>query len=66
MKDGINHIRSGEQYATATQIPTEEAEFAVKKIAAFFNGGKLEKYEIIPVYGVTKENVDKFAPGCSY
>jgi ABC-type sugar transport system substrate-binding protein len=66
MKDGIVHIKSGEQYGTATQIPTEEAETAAKKIAAYFNGEKLKKYEIVPVYGITKENVDQFAAGCSY
>ncbi len=66
MKDGIIHIKSGEQYGTATQIPTEEAEFAAKRIAAYFNGETLKKYEIVPVYGVTKENVDRFAAGCSY
>jgi len=66
MKDGVVHIRSGEQYGTATQIPTEEAETAAKKVAAYFNGQPLKKYEIIPVYGITKDNVDKFAAGCSY
>jgi ribose transport system substrate-binding protein len=66
MKDGIVHIRSGEQYGTATQIPTEEAEYAAKKVTAYFNGGQLKKYDIIPVYGITKDNVDKFAAGCSY
>ena len=66
MKDGVVHIRSGEQYGTATQIPTEEAEYAAKEVTAYFNGGQLKKYDIIPVYGITKENVDKFAAGCSY
>jgi ABC-type sugar transport system substrate-binding protein len=66
MKDGVVHIRSGEQYGTATQIPTEEAEFAAKKLTAFFNGAPLKKYELIPVYGITKANLDKFAAGCSY
>ena len=66
MKDGIIHIRSGQQFGTATQIPTEEAEFAAKKIAGFFNGEKLQKYELVPVYGITKDNVDQFATGCSY
>ena len=66
MKDGIVHIKSGEQYGTATQIPTEEAETAAKKVEAYFNGQSLKKYEIIPVYGITKDNVDKFAAGCSY
>ena len=66
MKDGVVHIRSGEQYGTATQIPTEEAEFAAKEVTGYFNGGQLKKYDIIPVYGITKDNVDKFAAGCSY
>lgn len=66
MKDGIVHIRSGEQYATATQIPTEEAAIAAKKVAAYFNGEKLQKYEIVKSYGITSENVDKFAEACSY
>jgi ABC-type sugar transport system substrate-binding protein len=66
MKDGILHIKSGEQFGTATQIPTEEAEFAAKKIGGYFNGEVLKKYEIVPVYGITKENVDQFAAGCSY
>jgi ribose transport system substrate-binding protein len=66
MKDGIIHIKSGQQYGTATQIPTEEAEYAAKEIGAYFNGGQLKKYDVIPVYGITKDNVDKFAAGCSY
>lgn len=66
MKDGIIHIRSGEQYGTATQIPTEEATYAAKKVIGYFNGGQLKKYDVIPVYGITKDNVDKFAAGCSY
>lgn len=66
MKDGIVHIRSGEQYATATQIPTEEAAYAAKKIAAYFNGEKLQKYEIVKSYGITAENVAKYADACSY
>jgi ABC-type sugar transport system substrate-binding protein len=66
MKDGIVHIKSGEQYGTATQIPTEEAETAANKVATYFSGQSLRKYEIIPVYGITKDNVEQFAAGCSY
>jgi ribose transport system substrate-binding protein len=66
MKDGVLNIRSGKQYATATQIPTEEAEVAAKKVAAHFNGEKMKKYELVPVHGITRENVDRFAAGCSY
>ena len=66
MKDGIIHIKSGQQFGTATQIPTEEAEITAKKVAAYFNGENLKKYEIVDSYGITRENVDKFAAGCSY
>jgi len=66
MKDGILHINSGQQYSTATQIPTEEAEVAAKKVGGYFGGEKLNKYEIVPVYGITKDNVAQFTAGCSY
>jgi ABC-type sugar transport system substrate-binding protein len=66
MKDGVLNIKSGKQYATATQIPTEEAEVAAKKVAGYFSGQKLQKYELVPVHGITRENVDQFAAGCSY
>jgi ribose transport system substrate-binding protein len=66
MKDGILHIKSSQQDGTATQIPTEEAETAAKKIAGHFSGEPLKKYEMVPVFGINKENVDKFATGCSY
>ena len=42
------------------------AETAAKKIVAYFNGEKLKKYEMVPVHGINKENVDQFAAGCSY
>lgn len=66
MKDGILNIKAGKQFATATQIPTEEAEVTAKKVAAHFRGEKLKKYELVPVHGITRENVDQFAAGCSY
>jgi ABC-type sugar transport system substrate-binding protein len=66
MKDGMIHIKSGQQFATATQIPTDEAEFAAQKIAGYFNGGKLQKNELVPVHSITKENMAQFEKGCSY
>ena len=67
MKDGIVHIRSGEQYGTATQIPTEEGDVRGKERSSpISTAAPLKKYDIIPVYGITKNNVDKFAAGCSY
>jgi ABC-type sugar transport system substrate-binding protein len=66
MKDGIINIKAGRQFATATQIPTEEAEVTAKKVAALFNGEKLKKNEMVPVHGISKENVEQFTAGCSY
>lgn len=66
MKDGMINIKSGKQFATATQIPTEEAAAAAKKISAFFSGEQLKKYEIVPVFGISKANLDQFTAGCSY
>ena len=66
MKDGVLNIKSGKQHATATQIPTEEAEVAAKKVAGHFSGQVLKKYELVPVHGITRDNVDQFAAGCSY
>ena len=61
MKDGTN-IRSG-RYWHGTQIPTEEVEVGAEG-RRHFNGEKLKKYEMVPVFGITKENVEKFAAGC--
>ena len=44
----------------------KSAEVTAKKVVAYFNGEKLKKYELVPVYGITKENVGQFATGCSY
>jgi ABC-type sugar transport system substrate-binding protein len=66
MKDGVLHIKSGEQFSTATQIPTEEAEAAAKKTAAYFNGEPIKKSEIIKSYAVTTDTLPRFEAGCSY
>jgi ribose transport system substrate-binding protein len=66
MKDGMVHIKSGQQYATATQIPTEEAEAAARKVVAYFNGEKPAKHELVPVHGITRDNLAQFEAGCSY
>jgi ribose transport system substrate-binding protein len=66
MKDGVVHIKSGEQFSTATQIPTEEAEAAARKTADYFNGEPIKKAEIIRSYAVTTETLPRFEAGCSY
>lgn len=65
-KDGIIHIKNGTQYSTGTQLPSLEAKTTAEKIAAHFNGQKLQKDEYIPLDSITTANVDKFAAACSY
>ena len=66
MKDGIVHIKDGSQYATNTQIPTEEARLAFAKLVEFFDGKTLNRDELVPIHSITKDNVAEFAAGCSY
>jgi ABC-type sugar transport system substrate-binding protein len=66
MSDGIKHINDKTQFATNTQIPTIEGKFAADQVAAYFNGKKLEKIQLVPVEAVTSENVAKYADACSY
>ncbi len=66
MKDGIIHIRAGQQFSTGTQIPTQEAEVTAAKIADYFNGEKLKKYEYIKSDAITGDNVEQFGGPCSY
>ena len=66
MKEGIQHIKDGTQFATNTQIPVEEARIAAQKIADYFDGKTLEKNEYVPISVITRANVDQFAGPCSY
>ncbi len=66
MKDGIIHIKAGQQYSTGTQIPTHEATIAAKKIADYFDGKKMKKYEYVKSYAITRKNVGSYAAACSY
>lgn len=66
MKDGIEHIKAGSQFATNTQIPVEEAKLAAAQVNAFLSGKTLQKQELVPIHTITKANVDEFAAACSY
>jgi len=66
MKDGIIHINADQQYSTGTQVPTQEAAVAAKKIAEYFNGKAMKKYEYVKSYAITRQNVQQFAAACSY
>lgn len=66
MKEGMINIRADRQFGTATQIPTQNAEATARKIAGYFDGKQLKKYEFLKSYGITKENVAKFEKACTF
>jgi ribose transport system substrate-binding protein len=66
LKQGIAGIKAGDQYSTATQIPTRTGNRAAELINDHFNGKTLKKKEILPVETVTKANVDKWEEACTY
>ncbi|MGD0023298.1 MAG: sugar ABC transporter substrate-binding protein [Xanthobacteraceae bacterium] len=66
MKFGIDHIRAGEQYSTATQIPARTGKAAIELIAAYFDGKSVPNQKILPVEAITKDNVDTYAEACTY
>lgn len=66
MKPGIDFIRSGKMFSTATQMPTRSGTRGAEAVAAYFNGEKLDKNIILPMELITRENVDKFAAPCTF
>jgi ribose transport system substrate-binding protein len=66
MKFGIEHIRRGEQYATATQMPTRTGKAAVDLMVDYFNGKTLAKDNILPMEPITKANVEQYAAACTF
>lgn len=66
MKFGVDHIRGGAQYSTATQMPVRTGRAAVATVASFFEGKQVPKHNYLPMSVITKQNVDEFAAACTY
>ena len=66
MKPGIDFIRSGKMFSTATQMPTRSGTRGAEAVAAYFNGTKLDKNIILSMELITAENVEKFAAPCTF
>ena len=67
MKDGVINIRSGTAVsARRRKSRPKRPRSRPRRSRRYFNGEKLKKYELVPVYGITKENLGQFAAGCSY
>lgn len=65
-KEGIEAIKAGKMYATATQIPTWEAAHTVEVVADYFNGKPLQKYDYYPIELITKANLAKWEERCTF
>jgi len=65
-KEGIEAIKAGKMFATATQIPTWEAAKTVEVAASYFNGKPVSKYEYFPIEAVTKDNLAKWEAPCTF
>lgn len=66
MKFGIDHIRAGEQYSTATQMPTRTGKAVVDVIVDHFNGKPVKHDNFLPVTAITAANVDQYAEACTF
>lgn len=64
-KVGIDNIKAGLQYGTATQAPDAEGEFVVKYALKFLAGEHIDKVNLDSEYQVTANNVADYAAGCS-
>lgn len=66
MKFGVDHIRQGEQYSTATQMPTRTGKAAVDTVAAHFSGKPVPKHNYLEVAVITRDNLDDYAAPCTF
>ena len=66
MKPGIDYIKAGKQYSTATQMPTRTGRVSAEVIAAYFRGEKIKKKNILKMELITRENVAKFEKPCTF
>ena len=66
MKPGIDLIKVGKQYSTATQMPTRTGTSAANLVADHFNGKKLNKMNILSMELITRENVAKYEKPCTF
>lgn len=64
-KVGIDAIKAGELYGTATEDPITIAEQTADYIERYFGGDNPPQSELVEEHRVTADNVDEFAEQCS-
>jgi ribose transport system substrate-binding protein len=65
-RDGIQAIKDGREYSTATQPPVRMGEKTADVVADYFDGKIPPKQVVLDVEAIDKNNIDKFAAGCTY
>lgn len=61
-KAGIDAIRAGDMYGTATEDAFTQGQYTLKAALQFLRGEKVEKTIIVPEYRVTKETLTERSP----
>jgi ribose transport system substrate-binding protein len=65
-KDGVEAIKAGTLFSTASQIPTTAGKRAAQAAADYFDGKTLPPRIVIPVDLINKDNIDKWSEACSF
>ena len=63
---GIQAVKEGKLYSTATQIPTLLGERAAEAAADYFSGKTLPTTVRLPIEPINRDNVDKWAAPCTF
>ncbi len=63
---GIQAIRAGTEYGTATQAPGPEATLAANTALSVLAGKKVASTVLVPEFRITKANVSKYAGECTF
>jgi ribose transport system substrate-binding protein len=66
MKFGVDHIRNGLQYSTATQMPVRTGKAAVATVVSHFEGKSVPKHNYLKMAAITKQNLDEYAAACTF
>jgi len=64
--DGLKAIEAGDQYSTATQVPTAAGEHAAQIVADHLAGKKVAAIDNLTAEPITKANVEEWRKACTY
>jgi ABC-type sugar transport system substrate-binding protein len=65
-KAGINAIKAGDLYGSATEDPITIADQTARYVTRYLSGQNPPKHEIVQEQRITRANVDQFAAQCSH